>query len=97
MITPWGDATYSRTIAPGITWYDTPGHGGYLLSPARRAAMPEPVRDFQTFAGGDWYEEDCDAALVVLSFPDVYPVPARELAREFVASWRPELLPEVAA
>jgi hypothetical protein len=34
--------------------------------------MPEPYRAVPTFAGGNWYEEDCDWALVALSFPELF-------------------------
>src|SRR3990172_6042981 len=79
--TPWGVADASEKIAPGIMRYDTPSHGGYHLSQARRAQMPEPYKSWPTFAGGNWYEEDCDWCLVALSFPDVFPG-AADAARE---------------
>jgi len=70
MNTPWGHADEAIVIAPGITKYYTPSHGGYLLSPERRSQMPAHLRDVPTFAGSNWYEEDCDWALVALSFPE---------------------------
>ena len=33
--TPWGRPDSSKEIAPGITRYDTPSHGGYYVSPER--------------------------------------------------------------
>ena len=71
--TPWGVADDVTTLAPGICFVSTPSHGGFWLSPERRAEMPEPYRSIKTFAGGNWYEEDCDCALVILAFPDVFP------------------------
>jgi len=79
--TPWGFADDVTQIAPGITCYNTPSHGGYLLSAERRAEMPEALRKIPTFAGGNWYEEDCDWAIVALAFPQYFPPNAAEAAR----------------
>jgi len=68
-MTPWGEADSVHKVTDGIIFYHTPRHGGYLITDARREEMPEALREFQTFAGGNWYEEDCDAGLIVLAFP----------------------------
>jgi hypothetical protein len=70
--TPWGHPDQLEIIADGITLYMTPSHGGFKISEARRKAMPEPYRSIETFAGGNWYEEDCDWCLLVLSFPEEF-------------------------
>jgi hypothetical protein len=70
--TPWGKRDHSQKVARGIMWYSTPSHGGYHLSQKRLEEMPEPYKSFKTFAGKGWYEEDCDWALVVLSFPEEF-------------------------
>ena len=31
--------------------------------------MPRSLREFSTFAGGNAYEEDCDAAIIIAAFP----------------------------
>ena len=69
MYTPWGEAQQTDAIAPGITWVSTASHGGFIISAERRAAMPRSLREFQTFAGGNNYEEDCDAAIIIAAFP----------------------------
>lgn len=73
MNTPWGQADQVKHIIAtghdGIVWVSTPSHGGFHLSDAYRAAMPEALRVIPTFAGGNWYEEDCDAVIVILAFP----------------------------
>jgi hypothetical protein len=85
---PWGVIDWARELAPGVWTVTTPGHGGIWLSPERVAGMPEAVRAVATFversvgrvsgsASGRWYEEDCDAALVALAFPELFP-------REFI-------------
>lgn len=70
--TPWGVPDLITERAPGITVYSTPRHGGIYLSRARRQEMPQALREVETFAGGNWYEEDCDSALVILSFPGTF-------------------------
>ena len=70
--TPWGYADLTAQIAEGITFHSTPSHGGFLLSHDRRQEMPERLRNHPTFAGGNWYEEDCDAAYVVTAFPQFF-------------------------
>lgn len=69
---PWGSPNSVDTKAPGIKWYDCPGHGGFKLSPDRLASMPPEWANFQPFAGPGWFEEDLDFAVVVLSFPDAF-------------------------
>lgn len=78
--TPWGPADHVRTIAEGITRYYTASHGGFGLSAERVAQMPEKYRSIKTWAGDGWYEEDCDSALVVLSFPEYFDEENREIA-----------------
>lgn len=70
MYTPWGKAQDIDTIAEGITWVSTASHGGFIITAERRAAMPKSLREFSTFAGGNAYEEDCDAAIVIAAFPE---------------------------
>ena len=60
-------------IAPGITSYSTPRHGGINLSAERLAEMPAALRSVHPFAGPGWYEEDQDWAIVVLAFPLFFP------------------------
>ena len=35
--------------------------------------MPTSLMAFATFAGGNWYEEDCDWSIVACAFPDLFP------------------------
>lgn len=86
---PWGRIDWAKELAPGLWTVTTPSHGGYWISSARGRTMPEALAGVRTFversgaaqAGGGtgrWYEEDCDAALVVLAWPEFFP-------REYVA------------
>ncbi|HEY7330682.1 MAG TPA: hypothetical protein VH592_23785 [Gemmataceae bacterium] len=95
--TPWGHPDTVKEIAPGIVLYSTPSHGGYWPSPARVAAMPKPLRDFQPFAGRNWYEEDCDWSIVALAFPQFFPHDAIAAARETLKHYKPELYEQIVA
>ena len=68
--TPWGPSQHEEAVAPGIVFYSTAGHGGYHLDRDRMAAFHRLFPTFITFAGGPWFEEDCDAAAVVIAFPE---------------------------
>ena len=68
MRTPWGESDSVTVIADGIVSVTTPSHGGILLSTELHDQMPAEYR--KTFAGGRWYEEDCDWAKVAVTFPE---------------------------
>lgn len=72
MNTPWGKADHVDLVAPGITSVSTPSHGGYHLDPVRMSAVHARFPHFGTFAGGPWFEEDCDWAVVALTFPELF-------------------------
>ena len=78
--TPWGPADSHTAKAPGIDWFTTPSHGGFRLSPARIIEMPERLRSIVPFAGPGWYEEDRDATIVVLAFPQHFGADDRFIA-----------------
>lgn len=71
--TPWGHSDTATQYAPGIVFYETPNHGGFHLSHQRRAEMPKLLRQFRGYSGDpQWYEEDCDWAVVALAFPSMF-------------------------
>lgn len=67
--TPWGKPDIIEVTAPGIVSYSTPSHGGMWLSPERMAQLPDGI---VTFAGGPWFEEDCDALIVIARWPEYF-------------------------
>ena len=74
MQTPWGESDGQEHIADGITFHTTPGHGGIHLSPYRLKAVEQRFPDFTPFVGkGPFFEEDCDVAVVMLTFPHDFP------------------------
>lgn len=68
--TPWGTSQGSKQLAPGIVFYSTAGHGGIHLSAGLQARFEALFPDFKPFAGGPWYEEDCDCNAIVIAFPE---------------------------
>jgi hypothetical protein len=70
--TPWGAAQTSEVIAPGITFYSTASHGGFHLSDERNACVPLRLRQstFLQLGMKGWYEEDCDASIILAPFPE---------------------------
>lgn len=80
---PWGRPDSVREIAPGIIEVSCPGHGGTLVTPEQLALMPEAFR-LDAGPEGAWYEEDCEACLVILAFPDAYPPSATWHAMNFI-------------
>lgn len=94
---PWGVIDWAREIAPGIVSVSTASHGGFYVSRERLATMPEALARVPTYVersagvkivtvagdgfGGRWYEEDCDAALVALAWPEAFPREYLKVAR----------------
>lgn len=68
--TPWGPSQQRVLIADGITRHHTASHGGVHLSVDRMLTFRSIFPLAQLWAGSPWFEEDCDAALVELAFPE---------------------------
>ena len=63
MRTPWGESQESKKYARGIVFYYTASHGGFHLSHGMNAHVPSFMRNED-----GWYEEDCEAVKVIISF-----------------------------
>lgn len=85
--TPWGMADHEKELADGIVVYSTPSHGGIHLSPERQKVLQRAVK-FNTFAGGPWYEEDCDVAVVYLVFHEEFALERVKAAFEAAQTFR---------
>jgi hypothetical protein len=70
--TPWGSSQTQTRVAEGITRHSTASHGGYFLDARRWEQFQLILPDCQLWAGPQWFEEDCDYALVTLAFPDLF-------------------------
>jgi hypothetical protein len=85
---PWGAVEHVTQLAEGIWQIDTASHGGIFLSDQRMAEMPVERRETKYSKGG-WFEEDCDWALVAVTFPDAFKDEHVEIAREIVRNFHP--------
>jgi hypothetical protein len=90
--TPWGYAQSLKTIAPGIVRADTASHGGYGLTDERLAEMPADLRKPYRYDGVNWFEEDCDWALVCLAFPEFFKPQDYYFAVETCRSYHAEVV-----
>lgn len=69
---PWGAVQSEKLRAPGLVFVSTASHGGFSCSPDRWAHLMHEMPDFQSFAGPEWLEEDCDALAVYVLWPDEF-------------------------
>lgn len=84
---PWGTVQYGTVLADGIISVSTAGHGGVRISPERLAQMPPALR----LGRRRWFEEDCEAALVLWAFADTIGERDRRSAFEkAVRDWFPD-------
>lgn len=83
--TPWGVADSETTYAPGIVFYATPSHGGFRLDAALNRVVPAQVR-----SETQWYEEDCEWAIVALCFPSAFTTNDQWYAAQAAKMWFPE-------
>lgn len=82
--TPWGGLQMAVVYAEGVVAHMTSGHGGFHLS-ADRNAKVHPLLRKDT----PWYEEDCEWAIVAVSFPDLFTAYERSMAEKiFRNTWR---------
>jgi hypothetical protein len=90
MNTPWGPSQQTKRFSNGIVRVDTAGHGGYYVPAELQSQMPECYRK----ADG-WYEEDCEWAMVAVSFPDFFAPATVVDADRTLRNWYPTQWEEV--
>lgn len=83
--TPWGNAQTAHVHAEGIVFYSTASHGGFKLDPERNA-LAHPA--WRNRCGS--YEEDCEAAKVIVTFPALFSEEAVEAAHPTLKNWFPD-------
>jgi hypothetical protein len=82
---PWGPAQVTYQIASGVVFYSTSSHGGFKVEDEQNENIPPEYRRMD-----GWYEEDCEAALVVLYVPgEAFTTKERQEAARTVAQWFP--------
>lgn len=91
MSTPWGPAqSVNPGPVPGTFWISTANHGGlYVPESVRRQMPPLYLMPSRFYGGGPWFEEDCEVARVILSFPKYFENPELEEAQNIWRACRP--------
>lgn len=83
--TPWGGSQMAVIYAEGVVSHSTAGHGGFHLSVDRNAKVHLLLRKETP-----WYEEDCEWAIVAISFPELFTGYERSLAEKTVRNTWPD-------
>ncbi len=83
--TIWGWSKDKTTIAPGIEFFTTSSHGGYVLSPERNEEIPDYMRN-----NSHCYEEDCEWSKVVITFKQYFSEEQYQKAVKTLKDWFPE-------
>jgi hypothetical protein len=86
--TPWGAAQHAQKYTRGIVFYGTAGHGGFHVSKTLNQKVNAEWRN-ETARGDGWYEEDCDYAIVVYTFPEFFTPEEAKTALSVLKNWRP--------
>jgi hypothetical protein len=92
---PWGHVDGGAILADGIVSVYTASHGGIYVTTERLREMPPQFRGLNRYSGGtNWFEEDCEWAIVCLAFPEEFRPEEREAARATARHYYPALLAE---
>jgi hypothetical protein len=83
--TPWGASQMAVIYAEGVVSHSTAGHGGFHLSSDRNAKVLPLLRNDTA-----WYEEDCEWAIVAISFPQLFTGYERSMAEKAVRNTKPD-------
>lgn len=87
-VSPWGVVQDQKILADGIVWVSTPSHGGVWVSPDRLDKMPIKQT---AYSQGGWFEEDCDWALVAVTFPEAFSERDVATAKSIVSRYFPNM------
>ena len=83
--TPWGPSQTVDEVGCGIVWVTTAGHGGIFVPAMLLHGLPDCLRNFKTWTGSpNWFEEDCDAIVPMLMFPELFEAKQVQYALEAV-------------
>lgn len=74
----WGAIQHTDYVGGGLKFVSCSGHGGFLISDARNAGIPEQLR-----REDGMYEEDCDFMIIGLVYP--------ENVSDLLNKWNPEI------
>jgi hypothetical protein len=82
--TPWGKSQTKQTYIRGINFYSTSSHGGIHVSEKLNQKIHVTWRN-----DNGWYEEDCEWAIVGISFPEICSKEELELAHKTAKEYFP--------
>jgi len=87
MWTPWGKSQEETEFPGGIRFVSTASHGGFKVPAHLLDRVPLEVREgtFGKLGVEGWFEEDCDASLVPVWFPESFTAEQVARAAEFRA------------
>lgn len=88
--TPWGPSQGATWFADGIICHSTASHGGFELAAYRNAQIPIAMRSASGF-----YEEDCEWAIVAVTFPGFFSDREQRLADQTMRDWHPDVWEEI--
>lgn len=80
--TPWGLSQDKTKYTTGITFYSTSRHGGFKVSRKLNQTIPSQFRK-----ESGWYEEDCEAYIVVFFFPNLFSGEEVTTAKNALRTW----------
>ena len=83
---PWGTVQDEEQIAEGIIFVSTSSHGGIWVARELLPRISKEMKDYAAYWSGSsqWFEEDCAAQCVVVSFPEYFPAEQVESAWDVV-------------
>jgi hypothetical protein len=90
-LTPWGMPDSLVDACPGVWFVSTSSHGGYYVDDSVLDRIPEAFRKATFCRDPNFYEQDCDWAIIALFFPEAFPAGAQPVARDMLASVHPDL------
>ena len=95
MSSPWGIVQDVEVIAEGIVYVSTASHGGIWVASELLHRIKKEMQDYAAYWSGSsqWFEEDCAAQCVVVSFPEYFGAEQVESAWRVINRY---VLPEVA-
>lgn len=88
--TPWGSSQGATWFADGIICHSTASHGGFELAAYRNAQIPIARRSASGF-----YEEDCEWAIVAVTFTGFFTDREQRLADQTMRDWHPDVWEEL--
>lgn len=87
--TPRGEAQTTDVHAEGVAFHSTASHGGFKLD-TERNALVHPL-----WRNDGFYEEDCEAAIVIVTFPELFSAEIAAAAHKTAKNWFPEAYEQI--